>query len=80
MRRPVGSVVVAVSGLAIVLALTGCGRFGNGTGPAAPGPATTSANTIDDVLSELDGADDALTQVESDVEVGDTASGTTDAP
>lgn len=83
MMRPIGSALAVAAGLAIALALTGCGRFENGSPaePASPVPsATASADTMDNVLGDLEGADDALTQVESDVGAGDTASGTNDAP
>ena len=84
--------IPAVTGLALIVALSGCGRLGaHSVTPATPpspavsasspaDPGASSGDTLGDVESDLNDADSAVGQSSADVTDGDQAAQQNDSP
>ena len=77
MNRAAAVVLIAVT---LGAGLTGCGRFAPGARPSPAASTPASADSVDEVLAELDSVDDLLTRTEQDAAAGDEAARTDDAP
>ena len=92
--RPQRVAVVTAAALALGLALTGCGRLGAhpastpggvvgggaSTSAAPSAPAADDSSTLDGITQDLDSADAANSDADSNSQAGDQAAASNDEP